>query len=769
MFNSLRNRLSLFFISLAVLPILTVSVILAQQSFTTLEQEARDSQQQVAQALGTEITAFVLDREEELRLVSGVNELGTLDTRDQRRVLNNLLAHQQLYLEIALLDATGQELFRLSRLGIVPEADLENLAESDEYVIPATEGTAFYSPIYLGETEREPLITIAIPVFDPFTDDLNSVLVADFRFRTIWDLIADMDFGDEEDLYVIDTDGNVIAHSDPLVVFNSTQIDLPAEDGRATGLSGNEVIFARDTLQFGDEQLIVVAEQSVSEALALATNTITIAAVITAVALIIAVGLVILTVRRVVRPIERLSSVARNIQQGDLSLRAEVTTEDEIGELARAFNDMTQQLDALVGTLEERVAARTRDLQLAADVSKQINTLLSLDELLKQVVSLTSTSFNFYSTAVYLFSERHKALIRATGADAKGEPMIVPELQRVAIDLQPSLIAEAARARQAMVVNDITQSDSFLPLASLPNTRSELALPLLAKNELLGIFDLQSETINRFSPEVINVLSTLADQIAIAVRNANLFTDAEAARVAAEEANQIKSKFLANMSHELRTPLNSILNFTELVADGDLGEVNEGQVEALKEVVDNGTHLLSLINDILDVTKIEVGMMELFIQDVDINALLESVMSTAKVLVKDKPTVEIILNAEPDLPVIVGDRRRIRQILLNLIANAVKFTNEGSITIGAKRANSHIQFTVKDTGFGIAPEDQATIFDSFKQAKPGMLASSGAGLGLAISKHLAELHGGTIWLESEIGKGTTFFVTIEIRQPETAA
>jgi signal transduction histidine kinase len=768
MFSSLRNRLSLFFISLAVLPVITVSGILAQRSFTTLEQEALDSQREIARGLGTEIDAFVREREHELTLVSEVNNLAALDPRDQRALLNSLLAHQQLYLEIALLDNAGQEQFRLSRFGVVSDADLVSRADRDEFLVPVSQGTAYYSPIYLGEAEREPLITIAVPVFDPFSEDVNSVLVADFRFRTIWDLIASMEFSSDEDLYVLNTEGTVIAHSDPVVVFEETHIDLPAQDGRAAGLSGNEVIFARDTLQFGDEQLIVVAEQLVSKALALANNVITVAAVVTALALLIAVILVILTVRRVVRPIERLSAVARSIQQGDLSQRADVTSEDEIGELARAFNDMTQQLDSFIGTLEERVAARTRDLQLAADVSKQINTLLSLDELLKQVVTLTGRSFNFYSTVIYLLSERENKLVRVTGADLKGEPLAATDRQNIPLDTKPSLIAEAARTRKAVVVNDVTKSPLYLPQSSRPATRAELAIPLLTKNELLGVFDLQSEKVDRFSPEDIAVLTTLAEQIAIAVRNANLFAEAQAARRVAEEANQVKSKFMANMSHELRTPLNSILNFAELVADGDLGGVNESQIEALNEVVGNGTHLLSLINDILDVTKIEVGMMELFVQDVNINELIDSVMATARVLVKDKPQVQIVTDVEPNLPTIAGDRRRIRQILLNLIANAVKFTSQGSISITAKRQDGQIYFAVRDTGVGIAPEDQLEIFDSFRQAQPGLLASTGAGLGLAISKHLAELHGGTIWLESELGKGSTFHVTLQARQPETS-
>jgi signal transduction histidine kinase len=172
--------------------------------------------------------------------------------------------------------------------------------------------------------------------------------------------------------------------------------------------------------------------------------------------------------------------------------------------------------------------------------------------------------------------------------------------------------------------------------------------------------------------------------------------------------------------------------------------------------------LLSLINDILDLTKIEVSMMELFIQDVDINPMLDSVLSTAKVLVKDKPQVTIKTEIEAGLPVIKGDNRRIRQVLLNLINNAVKFTAEGSITVIANRQNDHIHLAVRDTGVGIAPEDQGLIFESFRQTSQGLIAGSGTGLGLAISKHLVESHGGKLWLESQVGQGSTFHFSIPL-------
>ncbi|HRF95800.1 MAG TPA: HAMP domain-containing sensor histidine kinase, partial [Aggregatilineales bacterium] len=220
--------------------------------------------------------------------------------------------------------------------------------------------------------------------------------------------------------------------------------------------------------------------------------------------------------------------------------------------------------------------------------------------------------------------------------------------------------------------------------------------------------------------------------------------------------------FLANMSHELRTPLNAILNFTEFVMDGDLGDVNDEQQETLQKVVSSGEHLLSLINDILDITKIEVGMLELFIEDVDINQSLKAVISTGKGLVKDKP-IELLIDVEQNLPIISGDRRRLHQVFLNLLSNAVKFTPNGSVVLHAHREEDGVHISVKDSGVGIAPKDHPKVFERFKQTESGLRSAGGTGLGLPISKHFVEAHGGRIWFESDLGQGSTFHVLLPLK------
>jgi len=241
--------------------------------------------------------------------------------------------------------------------------------------------------------------------------------------------------------------------------------------------------------------------------------------------------------------------------------------------------------------------------------------------------------------------------------------------------------------------------------------------------------------------------------------------DLSIAKAEAERANKIKSQFLANMSHELRTPLNAILNFTQFVSNGMFGEVNAKQVEMLEIVVDNGRHLLALINDILDISKIEAGALELFIEDdIDVLHEIEDAIRAGEATIRERDVdIEIIKEFEPNLPHVTGDRRRIRQIMLNLITNACKFTDEGSVTVTAKLdGDKHLLLSVKDTGMGIPEHDFNKIFENFRQADAGKKHGGGTGLGLPISRKLVEAHGGKMWLESVVGKGTTFYVRLPL-------
>jgi signal transduction histidine kinase len=235
------------------------------------------------------------------------------------------------------------------------------------------------------------------------------------------------------------------------------------------------------------------------------------------------------------------------------------------------------------------------------------------------------------------------------------------------------------------------------------------------------------------------------------------------ARERAERSDQVKSAFLASMSHELRTPLNAVINFTRFVIDGDTGPVNEQQTELLTEVVGSAKHLLNLINDVLDMSKIEAGSLNLFIEDdINLNSIVNSVVTTGRGLLAGKPT-RLHTDVEENLPLIRADRQRILQILLNIMSNACKFTEEGDIRVKMYQKNGEVIIALSDTGPGIAPADQAMVFEPFKQTKAGLRQGGGTGLGMPIAKSLAESHGGRLWLESELGKGATFYVALPIK------
>jgi signal transduction histidine kinase len=264
--------------------------------------------------------------------------------------------------------------------------------------------------------------------------------------------------------------------------------------------------------------------------------------------------------------------------------------------------------------------------------------------------------------------------------------------------------------------------------------------------------------------QVARSFDRMADHIEKLVADLNVrIAEAKSAQERAETSDKVKSAFLASMSHELRTPLNAVINFTRFVVDGDMGPVNAEQTDMLNESISSAKHLLKLINNILDMSKIESGSLKLFVEDnLNINSILESAATTGRGLLAGKP-VRLHTEIEPDLPLMRGDKQRLVQIVLNIVGNACKFTDEGDIHIRARQQDGSVLIAISDTGPGIALADQAAVFEPFQQTKTGLRQGGGTGLGMPIAKSLAEAHGGRLWLESEVDKGTTFFVSLPIK------
>ena len=293
--------------------------------------------------------------------------------------------------------------------------------------------------------------------------------------------------------------------------------------------------------------------------------------------------------------------------------------------------------------------------------------------------------------------------------------------------------------------------------------RALLAVPLLREGHILGALAVIRNTPGEFAPEVIVLLETFATQSAIAIQNARLFREIEDKSRQLELASQHKSQFLASMSHELRTPLNAILGFNELILGGIYGDIADDMRPPLEQMQGSGKHLLSLINNVLDLAKIEANKMELALTDYSVHDAVGMVHSTLQSLAKDKG-LEFAVSLPDDLPLAHGDGGRLSQCLINLAGNAIKFTKQGSVKIGVALKDETLRFSVTDTGIGIPPDKIGSLFTEFKQTDATVASEyGGTGLGLSITKKFIEMHGGRIWVESTPGQGSTFLFELPLR------
>jgi GAF domain-containing protein/anti-sigma regulatory factor (Ser/Thr protein kinase) len=438
-------------------------------------------------------------------------------------------------------------------------------------------------------------------------------------------------------------------------------------------------------------------------------------------------------------------------------------------ELVRTFAD--QAVIAIENVrLFDEVQARTHqlaqsveELRALGDVSQAVNSTVDLETVLTTIVTKATQLSNTEAGAIWVFHDVDQEFrLRATyGMDEK----VVDEIRDRHIRAGETAIGEAAKLRTPVQIPDVQNDSSpfVLDIIVRAGFRALLIIPLLGADRIVGALVVRRKRPGEFPKRIVDLLQTFADQSVLAIQNARLFTEIDEKSRQLEVASQHKSQFLANMSHELRTPLNAILGYTELILDNIYGETPDKMREVLDRLQANGKHLLGLINDVLDLSKIEAGQLTLDLADYALGDLVHTVVTAVESLAAGKKlslTTVVALN----LPVGHGDERRLAQVLLNLVGNAIKFTDKGEVAIAATMSDGSFTVAVRDTGPGISPSDQGKIFEEFQQGdNAATKQKGGTGLGLSIAKRIIRMHGGRLWVESDVGKGSAFAFTIPVK------
>ena len=735
--------------------------------------------------------------------------------------------------------------FVLDRNGTIvasnEEIDIGKDKSNDLYFISGKEGT-FIKDAYVSDDRKIDTITFSAPVFDEENVVFLGVVAMRVSMGGLDEIATDRTgLGETCEIYLVNEDGYMITPSRFLNnTFLKQKVDIfysgsEPEDVRYLDGYGQEVILCKSYM--GTEVLRVhthipemgwtlVAEMSTEEAFAPVVRIGDIMLIILVGLLLLGTTLAITLSGTITGPIERLRKGTEELIGGNLDYRVGTSRDDEIGQLSRAFDDMTAnlkeskaELDEYSRGLEGMVDARTAELDtkiveseqqrlaimnIAVDIEETNKNLesevvkrkriaenlrkkQSAEEAYTDIMTVTSRTIDLNTIVteglsnlmkytdsplgvVYICDRDHKTLLPAVtrgAADAVAEQSFV---------YGEGIPGETAAKKKMVVVTDLTDTIYKIPSGDGSITPDTIiSTPIIFKDALLGVVLTCYTT--RTSPDMIDFVKRVTGQIAVAINNANAYTEIQemAAELKSERdklemasrelaaASRTKSEFLANMSHELRTPLNSIIGFSEILHDGVFGPVNEKQAKYVNNVLVSGKHLLQLINDILDLSKVEAGKIELVCEDFSIPDAINEVRTlTASIAAKKSIVVDV--SVDEGLPMLHADEGKFKQILYNLLSNAIKFTPEhGSVTVGARQSGDMAEISVTDTGIGISEADQKKLFQPFMQADATTSREyGGTGLGLSLVKKFSELHGGTAWVESEIGTGSTFTFTIPI-------
>lgn len=736
-------------------------------------------QREMAHTAAFKIQQYVQDIEKTLRTSALAQEIVSRGlTESYKFELLKLLKVAPAITDAVVVDSHGRELFEVSRIRMSLPEEKQERSQAQAFV-HARGGRSFFGQVYFVR-ESEPYMTIAVPI-EPFAGEVVGVLIAEVNLKYIWEVVSRIKVGLAGYAYVVSREGDLIAHPDISLVLQRHNVGhlmqvQAALVGRRdllnlqASLAGRKVLATYASIP--DLGWAVLVERPATEAYAPLYTSILRTSILLLMGLGMAVLASLLIGRRVVRPLAVLQQGVARIGQGDLEHRLEIGTGDEFQALAEEFNRMTSRLQASYANLEQKVEERTRELarsvqelRALGEVSQAVNSSLDLPTVLATIVSYAIQLSGADGGAIYEYDETTQAFhLRAA---EKFDDDLIYALRTNPLQLGQGALGRAAVAREPTQIHDVRLEDSYQgrlrDVMAHSAFRALLAIPILREGQLIGGLVVLGKDPGAFPSDVVALLETFATQSAMAIQNARLFRELQEKGQQLAIASAHKSQFLANMSHELRTPLNAVLGYTELILDGIYGDTSERIHEILGRIQLSGHHLLSLINDVLDISKMEAGRLRLSLADYAIGDVVQTVFDAMEALAAEKH-LSLVVEVPPELPPGRGDERRLTQVLLNLVGNAIKFTAAGEVRVRVTSSEDSFIVSVADTGPGIAEEDQQKIFEEFHQADTSSTKQTGGtGLGLSIAKRIIEMHGGRIWVDSDLGKGSTFWFTLPIR------
>ena len=731
-------------------------------------------QREQAEAAAAKIGQFVREIEAQVGWTTQLPwSAGTLEQRrfDGLRLLRQVPA----ITELSQLDATGHEQLRVSRLAMDVVGSQTDYSKDPKFT-EAVARKVYYGPVYF-RRESEPYMTLALAG----TRRDAGVSVAEVNLKLIWDVVSQIKVGARGHAYVVDGQGRLIAHPDISLVLRNTDLSGLAQVQAARAHimgSPTQQVQEADDIQthrvltayapVAPLGWIMFVELPVGEAYAPLYATIERSGLLLLAGLMLALIAGFFLVRRMVVPIQVLRMGAARIGSGDLAQRISIKTGDELEGLADQFNDMAGRLQESYADLEKKVEIRTqelaqsvRELRALGEVSQAVNSTLDLEMVLNTIVTKAAQLAGTEAGAIYVYHEANREFqLRATYGMSDD---VIAAIKDQHVDISEA-VDEMTEGHVSVQIADLRDAPPSRVNETMLNAgyRARLLVPLVAPDGVVGALVVRRRAPGEFPKNTVDLMQTFAAQSVLAIQNARLFSEIGDKSRQLEVASQHKSQFLANMSHELRTPLNAILGYTELILDNIYGDVPDKARATLDRIQSNGKHLLGLINDVLDLSKIEAGQLTLSLTDYSIKDVVHNVYGAVESLATSK-NLALKVELPKDLPQAHGDERRLTQVLLNLVGNAIKFTDTGEVSIKTSATNGTLTVAVHDTGPGIAEKDQAKIFEEFQQADASTTKQKGGtGLGLAIAKRIIEMHGGRLWVESELGHGSTFSFTVPV-------